>query len=116
MLQYHTIREVANVIDDAINQTVRGLNAGRFSHEPAMTDRMLGSIEASLDGRTIKGITWNAKTLTDRGRGSEESVYGADFMGVLDIDLPEYKVKKGFLAQAKLLREGRPIDMKELKG
>jgi hypothetical protein len=52
----------------------------------------------------VKGIRWSAKTLTDRGRGSQESQYGADFMGVLNIALPEFTVSKGFLAQAKLIR------------
>ena len=34
---------------------------------------------------------------------------GADFIGVLDIHLTDYRVKKGFLAQSKLIER---MDMK----
>jgi len=80
-----------------------------------MTDRMLGAIEMSLADYCVKGICWRAKTLTDRGRGSQESKYGADFMGVLNISLPEFSVSKGFLAQAKFIRNGSAGDLTELK-
>jgi hypothetical protein len=84
-------------------------------HEPAMTDRMLGAIEESVNGFAARGIQWSAKTLTDRGQGSQESEFGADFMVVLNIDLPAYKVDKGFLAQAKLIRNGNVDNVGELK-
>lgn len=112
---YHAIREVAKLIDEAIDTTIDALHERRVEHEPAFTDRMLGAIENSLDGYYSKGISWRAKTLTDRGPGSQESKYGADFMGVLKIDLPELTVAKGFLAQAKLLRHGRVDDLSELQ-
>ncbi|UYN95209.1 MAG: hypothetical protein KIT25_24900 [Enhydrobacter sp.] len=75
----------------------------RTEQEPAITDRMLGYIEAAMHGFEARGVKWVAKTLTDRGRGSQESRYGADFAGVLSISLPGYKVNKGFLAQAKMI-------------
>ena len=87
----------------------------RIEHEPAFTDRMRGAIEESLDGLQSKAIRWSAKTLTDRGRGSQEIRYGADFMGVLNIALPNCKVCKGFLAQAKLIRMDRAVDWEQLK-
>jgi hypothetical protein len=93
---YQAVRGVATRIADAINHTTEALRQGRIEHEPAMTDRMLGAIEESLDNFQYKGIQWRAKTLTDRGSGSQESKYGADFMGVLDISLPNFTVKKGF--------------------
>ncbi len=80
-----------------------------------MTDRMLGAIEHSLAGFETNGIRWTAKTLTDHGRGSQESRYGADFMGVLNIKLPEFEVSKGFLAQAKLVRNGGIDDLQKLR-
>jgi len=112
---YHAVREVANIIGGAIDRSVSALNSGRVEHEPAMTDRMLGAIEESLNGFSSKGIVWTAKTLTDRGSSSQESRYGADFMGVLNINLPEFQVAKGFLAQAKLIRNGDVGDVHELK-
>lgn len=80
-----------------------------------MTDRMLGAIEESLRNYTKKGIRWSAKRLTDRGRGSQESRYGADFMGILTIALPDFAVSKGFLAQAKLVRNGSSGNLRELR-
>ncbi len=69
--------------------------------EPAFTDRMLGRIEEAMNGYVTKGVRWTAKTLTDRVRNGQEREFGADFAGVLDIELEDFQVKKGFLAQAK---------------
>ena len=112
---YHAVRTAATHIANAIDHSIDALREYRVEHEPAMTDRMLGAIEMSLRDYRVKGIRWSAKTLTDRGRGSQESKYGADFMGVLDIALPGFKVSKGFLAQAKLIRNGSSGNLDELK-
>lgn len=112
---YHAVRQVASQISGAIDHAVEALQQGRVEQEPAMTDRMLGAIEHSLEGFRTRGIRWSAKTLTDRGRGSQESHYGADFMGVLNVSLPDYKVSKGFLAQAKLLKHGSVNGLDDLK-
>jgi hypothetical protein len=98
---YRAVREASAHIARAIDHSVAALHEKRVEQEPAMTDRMLGSIEESLSDYRVRGIRWTAKTLTDRGRGSEESKCGADFMGVLNISLPEFDVSKGFLAQAR---------------
>lgn len=100
------IRNAARRIARAADAAVADLREGLVEQEPQLTDRMLGRIMESINGYQSKGVRWTAKTLTDRGRGAQESRFGADFVGVLDIDLPEFKVKKGFLAQAKLLRSG----------
>ena len=109
-----TVSEVARRIGNAIDRSHAGLLEGRVEHEPAMTDRMLGRIEESIDGLEIKGIRWSAKTLTDRGASSQESTDGADFMCVLEVDLPDYQIKKGFLAQAKRIRQNGLNDNNEL--
>lgn len=100
------MREVASVIGSAADRAVMDLRDGRVEQEPHLTDRMLGRIEQALDGYRAKGVVWTAKTLTDHGPGAQERRYGADFIGVLNMDLPEFKVTKGFLAQAKLVRPG----------
>lgn len=112
---YHAVREVAQHIAGAIDRSVDALRERRVEQEPAMTDRMLGAIEESLKDYQAKGIRWRAKTLTDRGPGSQESRFGADFMGVLNIALPDFAVSKGFLAQAKLVRNGSAGNIQELK-
>jgi hypothetical protein len=100
---YRIIRDSAAHLSEAANKTVESLVDKRIEQEPAFTDRMLGRIEQSMTEFEVKGVMWTAKTLTDRGRGTQEIIYGADFIGVLDIHLPDYKVKKGFLAQSKLI-------------
>lgn len=102
---YGAVRAASEQIAKAVESTVGAIREGRVEQEPAMTDRMLGAIEESLRQFSTNGIRWTAKTLTDRGRSAQETEFGADFLGVLDIALPDYSVKKGFLAQAK--RAGR---------
>lgn len=114
MLSYlGIIREVAKVVSDAAEGTIEALNHGRIEQEPQFTDRMLGRIEHAIEGYQTKGVIWRAKTLTDRGRGSQESIYGADFMGVFDLSIRGYAVRKGFLAQAKLVEPDGDISPQE---
>jgi hypothetical protein len=108
---YGAVREASKQIASAVESTVGAIRERRVEQEPAITDRMLGAIEESLRRFSTNGVRWTAKTLTDRGRGAQETKYGADFLGVLDVSLPDYKVKKGFLAQAK--RAGH-LNRKEL--
>src|SRR5687767_4557019 len=107
LFSYHAVRETAHRIAEAADHTVEALREGQVEQEPAMTDRMLGAIAESLRNFTVNGIRWQSKTLTDHGPGTQESRFGADFMGVLNINLPEFSVSKGFLAQSKLLKRGR---------
>jgi len=106
--------KAAKVIGTAIQGAEIALSEGRIEQEPAMTDRMLARIEQALEYREIGGITWQAKTLTDRGRNAQESKMGADFIGVLDVRVSGYFVEKGFLAQAKMIRRGGFMDMRDL--
>lgn len=110
---YAIIRESAQRVGEAIDHATEAFLDGRVEQEPAFTDRMLGTVEEAMRGYRVKGVTWTAKTLTDRGPHSQERVYGADFMGVLSIDLPDFSVKKGFLAQAKMARNARDPRLRE---
>ncbi len=101
---YRIIRDAARAISVAGDRAVESLIEGRVEHEPAFTDRMLGRIEEAMSGYTSRGVNWTAKTLTNAGQGAQESEFGADFAGVVDINLRRFKVKKGFLAQAKLIK------------
>jgi hypothetical protein len=97
------VREAAARAAGAADRTLSALRERRVEQEPAFTDRMLGAIEESMREFQTKGVNWTAKTLTDRGRNAQESRHGADFAGVLSIDFPDFKVQKGFLAQAKMV-------------
>lgn len=111
--RFGIVREAAAQIADAADRSLDALREGRVEQEPALTDRMLGAIEESMRGFRTKGIRWTAKTLTDRGPGAQESRHGADFAGVLSIDLPDFSVRKGFLAQAKLIEPATIMPRRE---
>lgn len=106
---YGIVREAATRVAEAAEGTVEALRDGRVEQEPDYTSRMLGRIELAMNEFETKGVVWTAKVLTDRGPNAQEKEYGADFMGVLDIKLPEYAVTKGFLAQAKMIEPDSPI-------
>lgn len=106
---YAIIRESAARVAQAAEGAVDALRDGRVQQEPAFTDRMLGRIEEAMRNFEVKGVRWSAMTLTDRGRGAQERTYGSDFAGVLDIRLAGYAVRKGFLAQAKLIEPNQYI-------
>jgi len=110
---YAMIREAAAQVAAAADQTVEALRDGRIEDEPHFTGRMLGRIEQAMNGFESRGVRWSAKSLTFSGRGSQESRVGADFAGVLSIELPEYRVHKGFLAQAKRIEPGDPMDTRD---
>lgn len=100
----HILRAVADMVTSAAKDTIEDLRDGWVEQEAPFTDRLVANLQNQLDGKTVKGIRWKAKTLTDRGRQSQESAFGADFLGVLTLDLQGLRVMKGFFAQAKLVR------------
>jgi hypothetical protein len=112
---YAIIRESAAHIAEAANGTVEALTSARVEQEPAFTDRMLGRIEHAMEGFEVRGVRSTAKTLTDRSSKAQEPKFGADFVGVLTIDLLDYSVRKGFLAQAKLIEPGESIATREFE-
>ena len=59
-------------------------------------------------------INWTARSLrTGSGIAAEEKRHGADLMGVVDINIPHYRVIKGFLAQAKRAEPGHKFKNKD---
>jgi len=103
--------QVARLVLLAEMQTLRAMAVGRAPDEPSITNRFLAAMEAAINGYFVPGVKWTAKTLTSIGPNTEEKKYGADFMGVLDIDITDFRVQKGFLAQAKRF-EGIPRSQK----
>lgn len=107
------VRGLVTKIRKAERQTLDALRDGRVQQEPAVTDRLLGVMEHVLNGQSIGGVVWTAKTLTDRGKGSQESKFGADFLAVFRVSLPDFNVTKGFLGQAKLVEPGQSFSAAE---
>lgn len=76
---------------------------------PAFAEERL-VVEAHRDDppNSVGGqINWTARSLrTGAGVAGEEKRHGADLMGILNIDIPNYRVIKGFLSQAKRAEPG----------
>jgi hypothetical protein len=108
-------KEVLAKIVKAEKKTLDAMTSTRVEHEPSITDRLLANIEYGLDGHEIAGVEWEAKTLTSIGKKSQEVRHGADFVAVLNLNLPGYKVSKGFLAQAKRLEPGQNMSSHDYK-
>jgi len=88
-------------ISTAARHTIEDMASGRAQQEPSITDRLIAYIQAEARANARSSFAWTAMTLTDRGRGSQEKKYGADFVGSLEIRISGFNIKKGFLAQAK---------------
>lgn len=108
-MSYKFITESARLIREARDRTLKDFKEKLAEQEPQLTDKLVTRIQDSFDGKEVEGISWRAKILNPQGRGSQESKYGADFMGVLSIDFGKYIVNKGFLAQAKIIKPNKPI-------
>jgi len=87
-------------ISTAARHALEDMSEGRAQQEPAITDRLIAYIQNETRNSN-SSLMWSAMTLTDRGRGSQEKKYGADFVGSIEIKIKGFNVKKGFLAQAK---------------
>ncbi|NLH98006.1 MAG: hypothetical protein GX446_00780 [Chthonomonadales bacterium] len=117
IIAHRIVREAAARVAGAADEALKALGEGRVEQEPAFTDRMLGAIEHSMrDFRSKSGrVQWTAKTLTDHGRNAQERRFGADFAGVLSIDLRGFRVRKGFLAQAKLIEPRASVPQRDFE-
>ncbi|MBD1838533.1 hypothetical protein H6F78_09185 [Coleofasciculus sp. FACHB-64] len=108
------INSLVSKIGKIEKETLAAMRDGRVEQEPAITDRLLGVMEYVLNGQTTAGVKWTVKTLTDRGRGSQESEFGADFLAALELSLDGYQVAKGFLAQSKLVEPSQTFNSNEV--
>lgn len=87
-----TVAAEAKLVEEDFRQ-------GDITGEEPMTDRLIQSIRGALNDKRIGNYNWRARTLkSSSGRSAEEAVHGADVLGVLEVSLPDYKVKKGFVA------------------
>lgn len=89
--------------------------AGReVRHEESFSDQLCGRLKETLEDFSTPHIDWqtdvaqpgsgrarlSATTLT---KTKEEPLFGADIVMALDVQTPDYSVRKGFLVQAKRL-------------
>lgn len=77
-----------------------------IADEDDFTSALIEAIRVRLERIELGGIVWRGRKTTSRFEGSEESLSGADLLGVLEVNLPGIAFRKGFLAQAKRDRGG----------
>ena len=126
MLGFEEADLLANKMVDAIMRVVSDYEHEDVVGEEAFSEQLCGRLKETLSGFATETIQWQADTATaERGRGrllgrsltkwKEEPELGADLVMVLDVDTPEFSVKKGYLAQAKRLENGQIMDRSEHK-
>ena len=96
-------------ISKAASDTVQEYADKTTPDETNFTPALCTRIQVALDGFSAYGISWKVKYLSNQGGGTEEKKYGADFLGLLTLALPDYVVRKGFLAQAKIQDPGERL-------
>jgi hypothetical protein len=125
---YRSVREVASAIAVAGEMAMEAYRSARVTDEPHITDRLMQAIEITVNGtdpvpairfpladgassyRPRGTLIWQAHTLrSGSGSAAHEKRFGADVLGVLTINTPEYRVAKGFLAQAKRAEPGAAL-------
>ena len=106
-------KRLSERMQQAADRTVRSREDDWIAQEPHFTDRMLARFEDAVNEFEGDGVRWNARTLTDRGPGAEESRLGADFLGVFEATTSGLTFAKGFLSQAKSLENGALIATSE---
>lgn len=123
---YGAVRRIAGLIAEAAERAMDAYRKERVTDEPHVTDRLMGAIEESVSNQVTSGVLlpfgggfrmplrWEAKTLrASSGAAAEEKRHGADILGVLTVELRDFKTSKGFLAQAKRAEPGKPLGRSE---
>ena len=102
-------------IEDRIRNLPAGAYASEQHAETLPSSRALsGKVDFSPSSVSSSHIVWKARSMrTGRGIAAEEKRHGADLLGVLDLNLFDYRAKKGFLAQAKRAEPRQPFSRPE---
>lgn len=121
MLEEEDADEFAARLASATTRVVRDYDDEDVVGEPAFSDQLCGRLKEALEDFETPTIRWQvdvaahlkgyghlrARTLTP---WKEEPELGADIVMVLDVDTPDFAVRKGFLAQTKRLDPGKWIE------
>lgn len=100
----------ASRLSTAATKTAREYAEQSIPDEVTFTGALAARLRDAIDGSSISGIHWRAKVLNPK---TEEPTFGADFLGVLTLGLPDLSVAKGFLAQSKRQEPGRKLAQRE---
>ncbi|WJG22002.1 hypothetical protein [Vibrio furnissii] len=94
--------EIEKRVKQYFSDACSRLNRVRYAQESAYVDALIGRLDGVLDfGEGNGSIEFTPTVVADRGPGSAESLYGADFSIVFKSQNVEVPISKAILAQAK---------------
>ncbi len=102
---YQVVRNISARIGDIADRTIKEI-LEHNEQEPNITAALAGRIRDGLDQYRRWGIRVTAQVLNSSGRGSQEHRAGADLLGILSVNLPDFQLSKGFFVQAKKITNG----------
>jgi hypothetical protein len=95
-------KKAAREAEKAVTITNRSIKNRRIYDEDDITGFFIGSLQTTLDGAAIDGVTLSATILRHRrGIAAEESRIGADMLIHINMDTTTQAFSKGVLIQAK---------------
>ena len=94
--------EIEKRVKQYFSDACSRLNRIRYAQESAYVDALIGRLDGVLDfGEGNGSIEFTSTVVADRGPGSAESLYGADFSIVFKSESVEEPISKAILSQAK---------------
>lgn len=114
MIKSHPlIRRFTQRIDTAVAEVARKYRDEYVADEDDFTSRLLEGIESQLNGWMHDGIVFKIRKTKSKSSGAEEAIFGADIVAAVNVDLSDYKKKKGILIQGKRLDRGKRLSSSE---
>jgi hypothetical protein len=110
-------REVVNAIKTHVRKAVEGVDPNRYKQEPQYTTALISKLEGTAYKGEHGSVVFQSTAINDRGPGSAEYKYGADFAITATISDGYTTIKKAILVQAKLgkVEKLSPAKKSELK-
>jgi hypothetical protein len=126
MLTEIDAQEFGERLADATARVAGDYVIGDVADEESFTGQLCGRLKETLLGFETPNVRWQVEVaLGGKGRAhlrarsltktKEEPLHGADLVMVLDLQLDDYRVRKGLLAQAKRLEPGQNMSASELQ-
>jgi len=94
------IKQIVYLVDLTTRQIVYEFHKGSLQREDQITGALVSTLDNTLSGIRIKDIEIKAKAFSLK----EEMETKADLGVLLNVKLPEYKLAKAFIAQAKICK------------
>lgn len=98
---------LSRIVQQVADQTVDAWQQDKIRQEPQITDWFMCRIDDKLNSHQMGKIAVEVRVFSPAGPVSEESRVGADFANILEIRFEGFRVRKGFLAQAKKMPRHR---------